>query len=69
MCSPKHIIGCQAIDLRTERDGLRVGPLLRAAHASVRSYIPGLNAESSPPVTIEVESLLSPCDKVYCSRL
>ena len=52
------IIGCQAIDLRRERDGLRVGPSLRAAHASVRSYIPGLNVESSPPVAIEVEKFV-----------
>ena len=52
------IIGCQAIDLRIERDGLRVGPSLRAAHASVRSYIPGLNVESSPPVAIEVEKFV-----------
>ena len=45
-----HYYRMPAIDLRIERDGLRVGPSLRAAHASVRSYIPGLNVESSLPV-------------------
>ena len=53
------IIGCQAIDLRAERDGLRVGASLRAAHSSVRSLIPGLNVDSSPPMATEVEKFVS----------
>ena len=53
------IIGCQAIDLRVERDGLRVGASLRAAHSSVRSFIPGLNVDSSPPMATEVENFVS----------
>ena len=53
------IIGCQAMDLRGNGSMERFGPTLKGVHQCVRSFIPALKPESSPPHFTAVETFVN----------